>query len=129
MWLLNQTAIAEVSDQRLSHKRTYLASRSSLGPVHALAAGAVSSTLADKLAEQLDLRLVQTACELLQLILIHRHTLLALLLSELSGYLLGPKQAPAGTTRISNLIHAAASSSAEIKAISSLLRYLKFAAH
>lgn len=62
--------------------------------------------IGDRLAHLLDIRLVLTALDLVQAILIHRHTKLGLLLSELGGYLLGPEHAPAGTKRISNLIHA-----------------------
>src|SRR5882757_8874365 len=58
------------------------------------------------LAQQLDIRLVQTARDLVQVILTHRHRAVGLLLSELGGYLLGPAHAPAGTKRISTLIHA-----------------------
>ena len=58
----------------------------------------------NRLAAQLDIRLVQTALDLVRAILTHRHRPLGLLLSELGGYLLGPAQAPAGTKRISNLI-------------------------
>src|SRR5258706_15111077 len=57
------------------------------------------------LAQHLDIRLVQTALDLVQVILTHRHRAMGLLLSELGGYLLGPEQAPAGTKRISNLVH------------------------
>lgn len=60
-----------------------------------------------RLAQQLDIRLVQTARDLVQVILTHRHRAVGLLLSELGGYLLGPAHAPAGTKRISNLVHAA----------------------
>jgi hypothetical protein len=42
---------------------------------------------------------------------------MGLLLSELGGYLLGPDQAPAGTKRISNLVHAADWSDADINAV------------
>jgi Transposase DDE domain len=63
--------------------------------------------LAQRLATQLDIRLVQTALDLVQVIITHRHRPLGLLLSELGGYLLSPAQAPAGAKRISNLIHAA----------------------
>lgn len=73
--------------------------------------------LAEKLATQLDIRLVQTAIDLVQAIIIHRHNLSGLLLSELGGYLLGPEQAPAGTKRISNLIHSASWSAAEINTV------------
>jgi len=58
-----------------------------------------------RLAQHLDIRLVQTALDLVQVILTHRHRAMGLLLSELGGYLLGPQQAPAGTKRISNLVH------------------------
>jgi len=61
--------------------------------------------LAQRLAAQLDIRLVQTALDLVQLILTHRHRARGLLLTELGGYLLSPAQAPAGAKRISNLIH------------------------
>ncbi len=56
-----------------------------------------------RLAQHLDIRLVQTALDLVQVILTHRHRAMGLLLSELGGELLGPDQAPAGTKRISNL--------------------------
>lgn len=59
-----------------------------------------------RLAQQLDIRLVQTARDLVQVILTHRHRAMGLLLSELGSYLLGPAHAPAGTKRISTLIHA-----------------------
>ena len=61
--------------------------------------------LAERLAAQLDIRLVQTALDLVQVIITHRHRPLGLLLTELGGYLLSPAQAPAGAKRISNLIH------------------------
>jgi hypothetical protein len=61
--------------------------------------------VAERLATQLDIRLVQTALDLVQAILTHRHGALGLLLTELGGYLLSPAQAPAGAKRISNLIH------------------------
>lgn len=73
--------------------------------------------LAQRLAAQVDIRLVQTAIDLVQVILTHRHSLIGLLLSELGGYLLGPEQAPAGTKRISNLIHAPGWSAADLKAV------------
>jgi len=73
--------------------------------------------VAQRLAAQVDIRLVQTASDLVQVILTHRHTLIGLLLSELGGYLLGPAQAPAGTKRISNLIHAASWTAADLKAV------------
>src|SRR5436190_7207137 len=70
-----------------------------------------------RLAQQLDIRLVQTARDLVQVILTHRHRAIGLLLSELGGYLLGPDQAPAGTKRISNLIHAPAWTAADVNAV------------
>src|SRR5262245_40866046 len=63
--------------------------------------------VAERLAAQIDIRLVQTALDLVQVILTHRHRALGLLLTELGGYLLSPAQAPAGAKRISNLLHAA----------------------
>ena len=71
----------------------------------------------ERLAAQIDIRLVQTAIDLVQVILTHRHTLIGLLLSELGGYLLGPAHAPAGTKRISNLIHAAGWTAPDLKAV------------
>jgi hypothetical protein len=65
----------------------------------------------------LDIRLVQTAIDLVQAILTHRHRPLGLLLSELGGYLLSPAQAPAGAKRISNLIHAPGWLAATINAV------------
>jgi len=70
-----------------------------------------------KLAQQIDIRLVQTAVDLVQVILTHRHRAMGLLLSELGGYLLGPAHAPAGTKRISNLVHAANWSADDINAV------------
>ena len=61
--------------------------------------------VAQHLAAHLDIRLVQTAVDLVQVILTHRHRALGLLLTELGGYLLSPAQAPAGAKPISNLIH------------------------
>ena len=57
------------------------------------------------LAGKMDRRLVQTFLDLLLVIVIHRHRNQGLLLSELGGYLLGGEHAPAGTKRISNLLH------------------------
>lgn len=71
----------------------------------------------ERLAAQIDIRLLQTAIDLVQVILTHRHSLIGLLLSELGGYLLGPAQAPAGTKRISNLIHAAGWTASDLKAV------------
>lgn len=74
-------------------------------------------TFAARLATQLDIRLVQTFIDLVQVILVQRHRALGLLLSELGGYLLTPAHAPAGTKRISHLLHAAAWSADDITAI------------
>jgi hypothetical protein len=71
----------------------------------------------ERLAEQLDIRLVRTAIDLVQVIITHRHRHLGLLLSELGGYLLGPEQAPAGAKRISNLLHAPDWSADDINAV------------
>jgi hypothetical protein len=62
--------------------------------------------VAEHLTAELYIRLVQTAIELVQVILTNRHRALGLLLTELGGYLLSPAQAPAGAKRISNLLHA-----------------------
>src|SRR5689334_14014023 len=69
-----------------------------------------------RLAQHLDIRLVQTARDLVQVMLTHRHRAVGLLLSELGSYLLGPAHAPAGTKRISTLIHAANWSADDINA-------------
>jgi hypothetical protein len=53
----------------------------------------------------MDRRLVQTLLDLLPVIVMHRHRNHGLLLSELGGFLLGAEHAPAGTKRISNLLH------------------------
>jgi hypothetical protein len=73
--------------------------------------------VAERLAAQLDIRLVQTALDLVQVILTHRHRPLGLLLTELGGYLLSPAQAPAGAKRISNLIHCPDWSADDLNAI------------
>jgi len=70
-----------------------------------------------RLAQHLDIRLVQTALDLVQVILTHRHRAMGLLLSELGAFLLGPEQAPAGTKRISNLLHAPTWSADTIAAV------------
>jgi hypothetical protein len=54
---------------------------------------------------ELDRRLVQTFLALVMGVVIHRHRNQGLLLSELGGILLEPEHAPAGTKRISNLLH------------------------
>lgn len=71
----------------------------------------------ERLAQKLDLRLLQTALDLVQTILTHRHRSMGLLLTELGGYLLGPDRAPAGVKRISNLIHCPDWSADDILAI------------
>jgi hypothetical protein len=54
---------------------------------------------------RMDRRLVVTFLSLVMVILMHRHRNQGLLLSELGGYLRPAYQAPAGTKRISNLLH------------------------
>lgn len=61
--------------------------------------------LLETLNAKIDRRLVQTFLDLLLVIVIHRHRNQGLLLSELGGHLLGAEQAPAGTKRISSLLH------------------------
>ncbi len=63
------------------------------------------SPLLQVLHTQMDRRLVHTFLDLLSVIVMHRHRNQGLLLSELGGYLLGAEHAPAGTKRISNLLH------------------------
>jgi len=53
----------------------------------------------------LDRRLVETFLALEMVVLMHRHRNQGLLLSELGGYLKAPEAAPAGTKRISRLLH------------------------
>ncbi len=53
----------------------------------------------------LDRRLIANLLQLIFVILRHRHTATGLLLSELGGHLLSPAQAPAGTKRLSRLLH------------------------
>lgn len=53
----------------------------------------------------LDKRLVRTFLQTIQVILAYRDRVGGLLLSELGGYLLSPQQAPAGSKRLSNLLH------------------------
>jgi hypothetical protein len=53
---------------------------------------------------QIDKQLVRTFLLALRAILVLRHNLNGLLLSELGGYILSPEQAPAGTKRLSNLL-------------------------
>ncbi|GAB3512055.1 hypothetical protein GCM10027341_52350 [Spirosoma knui] len=58
----------------------------------------------DPLAQQIDKRLVATFAALFKSALLFRNTRMALLLSELGGYIAGHAHAPAGTKRISNLL-------------------------
>ncbi len=53
----------------------------------------------------LDKRLVRTFLQTIQVILAYRDRVGGLLLSELGGYLLSPEHAPAGSKRLSNLVH------------------------
>jgi len=57
------------------------------------------------LDQLLDKRLVRTFLQTIQVIIAYRDRVGGLLLSELGGYLLSPDQAPAGTKRLSNLLH------------------------
>lgn len=78
----------------------------------------VSRVVADKLVaflapllktldQHLDVRLVRTFLHTIEAIVVFRHSTQGLLLSELGGYLLSPAQAPAGTKRLSHLLHSA----------------------
>jgi len=62
-------------------------------------------SLLRELNKKLDRRLVQTFLQTVLVIIAHRHRNQGLLLSELGGYLASPKQAPAGTKRLSRLLH------------------------
>jgi hypothetical protein len=62
------------------------------------------SRLEQRLDLGIDKRLVRTFYDLFVAILIFRHTTHGLLLSELGAYICGPRHAPAGTKRISNLL-------------------------
>ncbi len=53
----------------------------------------------------LDRRLVYTFYQLVFAVLVHRHRQQSLLLSELGAEIASPAQAPAGTKRLSNLLH------------------------
>ncbi len=57
------------------------------------------------LDQLLDKRLVRTFLHSIQVIIAYRDRVGGLLLSELGGYLLSPDKAPAGTKRLSNLLH------------------------
>jgi len=72
-------------------------------------------SLLQELHVKLDRRLVQTFLDLMPVIVMHRHRNHGLLLSELGGYLLGAEHAPAGTKRISNLLHSRAWSSKAVE--------------
>lgn len=61
--------------------------------------------LLSELARHLDLRLVQTFLRTLHVLLAFRHRNNGLLLSELGAYVTTPDHAPAGTKRLSNLLH------------------------
>lgn len=63
----------------------------------------------------LDLRLVQTFLATLHVLLEFRHRNNGLLLSELGAYLASPDHAPAGTKRLSNLLHSSKWASALIE--------------
>jgi hypothetical protein len=69
--------------------------------------GQVLFPLLVELDRLLDKRLVRTFVQLIAVILIFRDRANGLLLSELGGYLLSPDHAPAGTKRLSNLLHSA----------------------
>jgi hypothetical protein len=60
-----------------------------------------------ELVTQMDRRLVKTQMALLLVIVVHRHRIQGLLVSELAGVLLGGGHAPAGAKRISNLLRSA----------------------
>ncbi|NMC53478.1 MAG: transposase [Chloroflexi bacterium] len=64
-----------------------------------------TQSLLRQLAQELDRRLVKTFLDLMLIIVMHRHRNHGLELSELGGHLLGMAHAPAGTKRISNLLH------------------------
>jgi hypothetical protein len=68
-----------------------------------------------ELDRRLDKRLVRTFVQLVAVILTFRDRVNGLLLSELGGYLLSPEHAPAGTKRLSNLLHSTRWSAALIR--------------
>jgi hypothetical protein len=72
--------------------------------------------LMQQLNERVDRRLVNTMRDLVMILLIHRHRNQSLILSELGGELLGEAHAPAGTKRISNLLHSARWKAEQIEA-------------
>lgn len=57
------------------------------------------------LKQKVDRRLVKTLLGVVIVLVMYRHRNQGLLLSELGGYLLDAQQGPAGTKRISNLVH------------------------
>lgn len=65
--------------------------------------GQFLTPLMQRLNAKLDMRLVKTLQDLVQVILLHRQQ--ALVISELGGELLGEAHAPAGSKRIGNLLH------------------------
>jgi len=67
--------------------------------------GAFLQPLLVQLDAQVDCRLVRTLAHSVIALVQHRNRALALLLSELGGYLAGPEHAPAGTKRLANLLH------------------------
>ena len=67
--------------------------------------GRFLTPLLEGLKQQLDMRLVTTLYDLVLVMILHRHRQQALLMSELGGELLGEAHAPAGSKRISNLLH------------------------
>jgi hypothetical protein len=106
MWLLTQHLPGRF---QLSHDRIHVPTAQVRGALAQQLRTRLVQFLrpvAEQLAAQLDSRLVQTAIDLVQVIISHRHRAMGLLVSELGGILLRPAQAPAGTKRISNLIHA-----------------------
>jgi hypothetical protein len=58
-----------------------------------------------QLHRQVDRRLVQTCLTAVSALLMHRHRNLGLVLSELGSFIASPAQAPAGTKRLSRLLH------------------------
>jgi len=67
-----------------------------------------------QLKVRMDWRMVQTFLSQVMVIFMHRHHNQGLLLSELGGYILNPDQTPAGTKRISCLLHLSGWSSEDI---------------
>jgi hypothetical protein len=91
----------------IKHKGIYLGGQGSQTQAEVMAGlcyGYVRPLLRE-LASKMDRRLVQTFLDLLLVIVMHRHRNHGLLMSELGGFLLGGEHAPAGTKRISNLVH------------------------